>query len=167
MSLGRRETFIPTTMAEWEAYPSTKLNAMVKLLLWHLEEDNRAPLRVSEDPQTHELTNELEPVPEWVPQIRPAHSSPDRIIVFVAFPSNNYLVTAVLDLFGIQYIEVNGNKGTPARAVALETFKRSVRNGPRVLLLSGVGATGLNITEANITIALVSIPLTVSFKCMG
>ena len=41
----------------------------------------------------------------------------------------------------------------------MDKFRHSDRDGPRVLLLSNVGMAGINLPEANILIALVSVSL--------
>ncbi len=79
---------MPSSLEEWEANKSTKLDALVKMLLHHLEEDNRAPLVLDEH-------NNLVPDPTFVPTPRGPNSPPDRIVVYVAFPSNNPLIKAV------------------------------------------------------------------------
>ncbi len=53
-------------------------------------------------------------------------------------------------------MEINGKKSMTARNTDLIAFKKAGREGPRVLILSNVGLTGLNIAEANILIILVS-----------
>ncbi len=62
----------------------------------------------------------------------------------------------MLGFYGIECYEINGAKSMTARNTDLLAFKRAGREGPRVLLLSNVGITGLNIAEANILIILVS-----------
>ncbi|KAI1787253.1 P-loop containing nucleoside triphosphate hydrolase protein [Ganoderma leucocontextum] len=158
----------PKDMADWEATTSMKLQNLVDILLHHLSEDN-APLlrRASQD------SNELDADPEWEMQERDDDIDyPNRIIVYVAFPSNNPLITKaiytffcryhylhslisqVLGLHGIKYIEVNGSKQLSVRSKDIEKFRSSDRDGPRVCLLSNVGTMGLNLPQANILVAL-------------
>jgi SNF2 family DNA or RNA helicase len=61
----------------------------------------------------------------------------------------------VLKIHGISSIEVNGMISPTQRSQAIEKFKNSDRNGVRVLILSQVGMTGLNLPVANILIMVV------------
>ncbi|KAM5530103.1 hypothetical protein V8D89_016232 [Ganoderma adspersum] len=151
--------WVPRSLAEWEERPSTKLKNMVEIIKWHLAEDGRAPLRLkvvhNGDPGAD--LNELEIDPDYVTLVRPPGAAPDKIVIFVAFPSNNGLITGVLDLINAKYVEVNGNKAAQARQTDIDAFKQADRDGPRVCLLSGVGMAGLNLAEASIVIVLDSL----------
>lgn len=62
----------------------------------------------------------------------------------------------ILDLHGILAVELNGKTPMHRRKAVLENFRVSTReSGPRVLILSGVGAVGLNLACANIMIVMV------------
>lgn len=85
--------WVPEDLDEWNAMPSTKLQTLIEILKWHLEEDARPPLRVREDGTT---PNELEPTPDWFELVvRAPNSRCDLILVYVAFPSNNALICKV------------------------------------------------------------------------
>ena len=60
-----------------------------------------------------------------------------------------------LDENGIKFAEIHGSKSVTARMHALNTFKTDP--DVRVLLLSGVGTSGLNIAFANILVIVVRI----------
>lgn len=60
------------------------------------------------------------------------------------------------NLYNIKTLQVMGKTSAVARARIIDEFRASDRNGPRVLMLSSVGQTGLNLPCANIAIALVS-----------
>ncbi len=108
--LMKEPLWIPKDLQEWNDLPSTKLQALVTILQWHLEQDGRAMLRthgVVEEADQHAAPeasdteedlecNVLEPCPDWEnPTPRHPNSCPDRIVVYVAFPSNNALITKV------------------------------------------------------------------------
>ncbi|EJF55641.1 hypothetical protein DICSQDRAFT_73286 [Dichomitus squalens LYAD-421 SS1] len=141
--------WVPETLEEWEANKSSKLDIAVKLLLHHLGTDNRPPMKMDD-----KRTNSLVPNTTFVPTTPPSDAGPDRIVVYVAFPQNNNLIAQVLKLHGIECYAVNGLKSQGNRDKALGEFQQSERGGRRVLLLSNVGAVGLNIPGANILIVL-------------
>jgi len=62
--------------------------------------------------------------------------------------------TKVLKLHQLEVLEYNGGMTQQQRGKVLENFRSS--GGGRVLLLSNVGATGLNLDIANILVIIVS-----------
>jgi Helicase conserved C-terminal domain len=102
----------------------------------------------------------------------------DKLVVLSVFPSNNALIKCVrvplyihwrhsthkllqiLDLHGVRYVEINGYMSPAERSAAVKTFRDAGRNGPRVLILSQVGMTGLNLPFACILVMLVCGPVT-------
>ena len=162
----------PKDMEDWEANISTKLKNLIDILLHHLAKDNAPMLkRASSD------SNDLDEDPAWDLVEGDGYvinlKDPDRIIIYVAFPSNNHVITAVssvvliynylltlilqvLRLHGIRYIEINGTKRASVRSKDLDAFRNFERDGPRVCLLSNVGTVGHNLPQANILVALVS-----------
>jgi hypothetical protein len=67
----------PTTPEEWRLHPSRKLDALVEILSHHLETAGAPALEVGSD-------GELVPKPD--PE---TGGSPDKIVVYSAFPSSN------------------------------------------------------------------------------
>lgn len=55
-------------------------------------------------------------------------------------------------------LELHGDIAPADRVRIIQRFKASTRDGPRVLLMSGVGVLGLNIPYANILIKVVRDP---------
>jgi superfamily II DNA/RNA helicase len=53
-------------------------------------------------------------------------------------------------------VSIHGKINHPQRVKILEDFKKGGRDDARVLLISNVGSTGLNIAFANILIIVVS-----------
>ncbi|RDB30571.1 DNA repair and recombination protein RAD54 [Hypsizygus marmoreus] len=160
-----RQWHDPQTQAEWKTDPSRKIDALVEILRHHLKEDGAPPLKVDENnniiPEEPVPPVPEEPVPPAPDQpvppapeapVPPASNPPrDKIVVYSYWPSSNSVLLQVLKLYGItDIVECNGNMSPAARNKALEQFNDP--NGPRVLLLSSVGMTGLNLQIANIMI---------------
>lgn len=76
----------PANLDEWDTMKSKKLDVLVKLVKHHLGDDNRHPFKVDND-ELVENKDELPPHPE--------KSAPDKIVVYSAFPSNNFLILKV------------------------------------------------------------------------
>lgn len=62
----------------------------------------------------------------------------------------------VLELNHILTLQIHGKLSISARTDIIAQFKSSRRNGPRVLIISNVGLTGLNLPCTNILIIVVS-----------
>src|SRR5436190_12834038 len=65
------------TIAQWHEDPSRKLDALIHILQYHLHTDGRPPLQVVDDT--------LVPSDGCTVQ----EGSPDKIIIYSAFPSSN------------------------------------------------------------------------------
>lgn len=61
-----------------------------------------------------------------------------------------------MKVYGVKVVEFNGSMSDKARADALAEFKSEADGTRRVLLLSSVGSTGLNLDFANVLIIVVS-----------
>ncbi|OSX55777.1 hypothetical protein POSPLADRAFT_1108332, partial [Postia placenta MAD-698-R-SB12] len=161
----------PTSREEWEAIATAKISALITILKYHLEQDARPPLvsvpvedpprpqspssdTSSDEPAAYEErpANNLAPDPDAQPDPRDAHSKPDKIVVYVAFPSCFDPLLKILQMYGIEYETLTGTMSGRRRAEALHKFMQSDAKGVRVLILSNVGAVGFNIACANILI---------------
>ena len=86
---------LPKTVPEWQAVSSTKMNALIEICQYHMKSPDRPPLRIVEtvDPEmgktVKDLSNRLEPNPDHQPDARVDKQSPDKIIVFSAYPFHN------------------------------------------------------------------------------
>ncbi|KAG1786495.1 P-loop containing nucleoside triphosphate hydrolase protein, partial [Suillus variegatus] len=120
-------------------HKSVKLDVLGQLVSYHLMEDDRPPLEMDEDGRV------LAPNPGFqTPASVSDKKDPDRIVVYSAFPSSNQAILDILDLHGILAVELNGKTPMHRRKAVLENFRVSTReSGPRVLILSGVGADTL------------------------
>ncbi|KAG2045712.1 hypothetical protein BDR06DRAFT_1015378 [Suillus hirtellus] len=142
----------PASLEAWDKGPhkSVKLDVLGQLVSYHLMEDDRPPLEMDEKGRV------LVPNPGFqTPASVSDKKDPDRIVVYSAFPSSNQAILDILDLHGILAVELNGKTPMHRRKAVLESFRVSTReSGPRVLILSGVGAVGLNLACANIMIVM-------------
>ena len=75
-------------MEEWLENKSSKLQAMVDIVKWHLEEDNRPPLMLDSEEQ-------LVPDLDYTMPATPPNAGPDRIVIYAAFPMNHPMIRAV------------------------------------------------------------------------
>ncbi|KAH7919437.1 hypothetical protein BV22DRAFT_1023013 [Leucogyrophana mollusca] len=125
---------------------TAKLDALVRILQYHLEADGRQPLKV------HINGRNVTPDPDHPPQAVPAipadpeqqpdnaPAPPDKIVVYSVFPSSNKIICDIFKLFGIQYLELNGQTPMAKRQDVINQFRDADRDGPRVLILSGIGS---------------------------
>ncbi|KAG1894055.1 P-loop containing nucleoside triphosphate hydrolase protein [Suillus fuscotomentosus] len=136
----------PSTLEEWKKDPSRKLDILAQVLCWHLEYDGRLPLCVLNDALVVSSAD-----PEAAAGV--TDSMPcDKMLVYCAFPSSYTQVLKVLELNHISTLQIHGKLSASARTDIIAQFKSSRRDGPRVLIISNVGLTGLNLPCANILI---------------
>ncbi|KZP14422.1 hypothetical protein FIBSPDRAFT_684637, partial [Athelia psychrophila] len=142
-----KDWICPKTMEEWMRHPSAKLCATGRIASHHLATDNAQPLHcVSE--------RELIPNPDAKVTDRPHGLPRDRIVIYSAFPSSSEVITDVLRVYGVELLEFNGSMSEKAKAESLAEFKSEEDGTRRVMLLSSVGTTGLNLDFANVLIIL-------------
>ena len=149
------------TKEEYDKDPSMKLNSLLAICVHHLTKDNAFPVMV----YRKSLIENEAPYPspsdsQLAPAHQPAVAAPDKIVVYACFPSQSMYIQHALKLYKVKSLFYNGTQSMTERVESLEAFRRSDRDGPRVLILSGVGIYGLNIACANILIIVVS-PITV------
>ncbi|KAH7917293.1 hypothetical protein BV22DRAFT_1026655 [Leucogyrophana mollusca] len=111
------------------------LDALAHILQYHLAEDGRQPLKADAEGRG------VEPDPAYDTQ--PVTDLPDKIVVYSAFPASNEIICDIFKLFGIQYLELNGKTPMNRRQGIIKQFQAADRDGPRVLILSGVGSDTL------------------------
>lgn len=165
-SRNTKKWFNPETIAEWMAFPSGKLCVTVGIVVHHLANDNAQPLRITHD-------RDLEVNPDAAVAVRSEGLPKDRIVIYSAFPSSSNVIMdvsnsssyviytiltpqpQVLKLYGVEALEFNGSMTDKARSDSLAAFKDEKAGTPRVMLLSNVGTTGLNLDFANVLIIIV------------
>jgi SNF2 family DNA or RNA helicase len=140
----------PKSIDEWtNVMASTKLDTLAKIVVHHMTQDNLHPLKASDDGRTIAIDSSAELDDR-------KHIDCDRIVIFSAFPSSNAAIRDILTLYGIKSVEFNGKTPHAKRKKVLNEFRRSTSEaGARVLILSTVGAVGLNLACANIMIIVV------------
>ena len=159
VGMGKAPDMLWETKDGYEEDPSMKLSSLVSICLQHLKADNRLPLMVDPETRNGLIENGEEyPFPS-ISDLSPAHrsavSDPDKIVVYACFPSQSIYIQHVLNLYGVKSLFYNGTQTMAERAASLEAFRRSGRDGPRILILSGVGIYGLNVACANILVIVV------------
>jgi SNF2 family DNA or RNA helicase len=153
-----------------------KMDSVIQICDYHLAQNRAAPLlvrRLSDDElaaaeanagpndfdhQVRPLHDELvpNPDPEAIP-FDPEVDDPDKIVIYLAFPSQSPILREALEVHGIESALFTGLQTPGVREANLMEFRRSTRTeGPRVLIMSTVGVFGLNLACANIMIVLVS-----------
>ena len=163
-----------STEKRYSDNPSTKIDAIMVIILYHLDAPARPPLHVvgkEGEPNTlmpnaqYLAGGDDEANTDGVTDTVP--NTPDLIVLYLAFPKNNWIVKKAsaqrtqlvyaganskqaLEEENIEYAELTGSKTPQSRTAALARF----RDDPKcnVLILSGVGMVGLNIAFANILI---------------
>lgn len=80
---------MPTSRAEYEANPSTKLNILIKVIKHHMTTPNAPVLRIEEIGAGNTLV-----IDETV-VLAPTDGSPDKILVYCHFPSQNTFLVEV------------------------------------------------------------------------
>ncbi|KAK1233548.1 hypothetical protein PQX77_003294 [Marasmius sp. AFHP31] len=131
------------TLEEWEPVKSTKIDTCVRIIQHYLSHDN------IDDPF---MTSDIRyPDP---PRVETGQNPPQKrkILVYAGFPSRWSILRDILDIYGISYVYIDGSQTLEKRNQMIERFKDP--DGPRVMIFSSVGTTGLNLTIANVVILL-------------
>ncbi|KAJ7574206.1 P-loop containing nucleoside triphosphate hydrolase protein, partial [Mycena floridula] len=166
----------PKTLAEWRENPSRKIDVLAEVILYHLARDNRYPLQPFDgDMQEYNydiksnsllprqtLSNIVDDVNPENPEkackvydesVPTSETAPDKVVVYCAFPSSYSKIIQALGCLGIpatQIAQLDGKMPVKRRSEIIMQFNTA--KGPRVLLLSNVGVTGLNLQVARIMI---------------
>lgn len=131
------------------------------------------PLKPSEeaDDEDEEVPTTMMEVPALLPEYRVADAlvpdeafplserregqAPDKIIIYLGWPSLYAAWVALLKAHNIKHVEMNGSMTAKKKDAVLQQFKDADVDGPRVLIMSKVGLFGHNISCANILILVV------------
>lgn len=163
---------------EYVDAPSTKLDAMLRILSHHLVQPGRPPLRL-QTPEELEKADAairamgVEPLETDVNKlvVDTAVTPPDgvvvlpreKIIVFIAFPKNIAAVECALESREIKYLAYNGNVEPTLRARKLREFQES--KDVNVMVVSHVALAGLNLWFARVLVIVVSMRVALSSTC--
>ena len=147
---------------------STKLNALLVIIVYHQSKRGAGPLKNDPNPPDHDL-NRLIPDPDAKPpegtKAIPDPDMPvDKIVVFFQFTETLWIVRNMLNENNIKFLEYNGTLSSTVRAKRLEEFRTS--KDANVLLCTKVGTTGLNIPFARVGVVVVSCMLHASLHLL-
>ncbi|KAF9472811.1 hypothetical protein BDN70DRAFT_818118 [Pholiota conissans] len=134
-----------TSLEEWAKIKSTKLDMAARLCRYFLSRDN-LPL-----PTFANGTIIFPSIPSASKGEKLVKNC--KIVVFTEFPSMITLFTNVFNLYGVKVLAVNGKMPFDKRASVIKKFRESSTH--RVLALSSVGTTGINLSFCRIVIFLV------------
>ncbi|KAH8986189.1 P-loop containing nucleoside triphosphate hydrolase protein, partial [Lactarius hatsudake] len=146
-----------SVMKNYEAYlkdPLCKLDMLVEIVQHHLELDGALGKIPSRQLPGSQPPSPSSPAPQNEHQNPQSHGPgmPDKIIIYSFFATSFPLIELVLNNNGIKTLSINGKNKQSEQVSTLKKFKESAHDGPRVLIISNVGTTGLNIAFANILI---------------
>jgi hypothetical protein len=81
---------VPADLLQYLENPSTKINVLIILLKHHMQQPGAIPLLAYDVPNSQgESISELRETPELVPATAPpANGTPDKIVVYLAFPEH-------------------------------------------------------------------------------
>ncbi|KDQ05768.1 hypothetical protein BOTBODRAFT_122291 [Botryobasidium botryosum FD-172 SS1] len=141
---------VPSTLEEYRANPSSKLDVLVFLLRHHLQRDDNGPVHFDEDGK---ITDDGKAPPLARGQVAAQET---KILL-----TRDVSLSQVLALHGIGVCSIDGKTPQAERTKILQAFnalEAHVVDGLpcRVLVVSQVGSTGLNIARANIVMLFVS-----------
>ncbi|KAF8951749.1 P-loop containing nucleoside triphosphate hydrolase protein, partial [Flammula alnicola] len=132
------------SLDQWELVKSTKLDTAARLCSYFLKRDNLA-LPTFADGTVH-----YPPIPQLLEGETVTQDC--KIVVFTEFPSMSSLLLNIFQLYGIKVLAVNGSMSYEKRASVIKKFREDPTY--RVLALSSVGTTGINLAFCRIIIFL-------------
>ncbi|KIM35969.1 hypothetical protein M413DRAFT_32020, partial [Hebeloma cylindrosporum] len=139
----RREFPIFHSLAEYHERPASKLNTLIDLVDYVLHDDNLP--NIESDAETGDF--KIPAAPEL-----PAGTTPSqerKIIIFSAFAMTAQTLSSALTVNGVKNLVMTGNHNMKTRDQIVTDF---FKTDARVLILTDVGSTGLNLTCASIVI---------------
>ncbi|TDL13439.1 P-loop containing nucleoside triphosphate hydrolase protein, partial [Rickenella mellea] len=132
---------VVTTLEQWEGNKSTKIESTVGMCKHILSRDDAPEIKFS-----NEGVITYPPLPE-IPEGKKTPGKTDQILIYCEFAALIPCIVSVLKLHGIDALYIDGNMSSDKRHDTVNKF-RSGRHG-RVLIMSPVGTTGLNLSCAN------------------
>ncbi|PCH42729.1 hypothetical protein WOLCODRAFT_152763 [Wolfiporia cocos MD-104 SS10] len=139
--------FPPQILGPGAMNPSSKIDSLITLLKNHLVHNNTQPMKFNENLQQLVIDE------DYILDECVASLHPNKIIVYCTFPLNIPMIAPFLQEHNIKYLQVvSQGMSIKQQSVNLKWFHKSGVDSPRMLLLSGIGMVGLNITNANILI---------------
>ncbi|KAL7283875.1 hypothetical protein ACG7TL_001145 [Trametes sanguinea] len=128
-------------------YPSTKIDALLELISYHKGKSCQPPATINDGQVIHSG----ESIDDWSNWPAVPDAPIDKIIVYLAFPSQNWIIRKALLENGFAFEEIHGRATPSQRVASLKAFQTGSK---QVLLMSNVGTVGLNIAFANIVVVM-------------
>jgi SNF2 family DNA or RNA helicase len=162
--------FCPSTLAEYNANPSTKLDALIAIVSHHSTQPGLKPFEPEEatlykDKSSGtvspvEIVRSVGRIPDEDPNM-----PREKIIIYSAWPFLKKLLTSVLALHDFPVATIDGTTTPEKRSKIIHDFQQNgahkstdgSNRESHILLLSAVAGTGINLPRATIVIFLVSV----------
>ncbi|EUC56996.1 SNF2 family amino-terminal protein, partial [Rhizoctonia solani AG-3 Rhs1AP] len=131
--------------SSYEADLSAKIDRVLRICRHHLGTENtHAP------PLYWNVDGEEIPGPPLDEAAQPDNAKKRKIVIYCHLSNSWNLLDQVLKLYDIRTTKINGKMSLNKRNAAIKDFNSE--DGPDVMLLSDVGATGLNLQRGSIMI---------------
>ncbi|KJA20680.1 hypothetical protein HYPSUDRAFT_203649 [Hypholoma sublateritium FD-334 SS-4] len=131
------------SLEEWEPVKSTKLDTAARLCQYFLQRDGLAV------PTFGDGRVDFPALPSVDEE---AATNDDKVVVFTEFPSMIGLFINIFKLYGMKVLSINGSMSFDRRTEVLKKFR--TQSEYRVLALSSVGTTGINLAFCSLIIFL-------------
>ncbi|KAJ8085323.1 hypothetical protein PM082_004119 [Marasmius tenuissimus] len=131
-----------SSLSEWEPIKSTKMDVAARVAVHYLSHDD------IDDVFDCEGVVQYPSMPSVPAGERPLRTR--KILIYVAWTSLMPIFLDVLRLFKLQFLFIDGQTTLEKRAEVIRQFLDP--HGPRIFVFSSVGATGLNLTIADVVI---------------
>ncbi|KAG7439049.1 uncharacterized protein BT62DRAFT_924955, partial [Guyanagaster necrorhizus] len=146
LSKSGKKKFPPfESLEEWEKYPGAKLEATLRLCRHYLSDDNVSP------PYIEDGHLVFPDPPAMVTGDKKKRIQQIKILIFHEFPMMDELIMSAFIMNGIKILSLNGSMRLMACQQVVEKFLHP-DSDVRVLLLSQVGSSGLNLMRASVVI---------------
>ncbi|KAG7441287.1 uncharacterized protein BT62DRAFT_1011878 [Guyanagaster necrorhizus] len=146
LSKSGKKKFPPfKSLEEWEKYPGAKLEVTLRLCKHYLSDDNASPPYIKDghlifpDPPAMATGNKKK------------RTQQIKILIFHEFPMMDELIMSAFIMNGIKILSLNGSMRLMACQQVVEKFLHP-DSDVRVLLLSQIGSSGLNLMRASVII---------------
>ncbi|KAF9523073.1 P-loop containing nucleoside triphosphate hydrolase protein, partial [Crepidotus variabilis] len=134
------------TLKGWRKRKSTKIDSCARICKYLTSSDRAGTPRVEEGAIV------FPPVPPLAPGL--AEKKTNKILIYQEFPSLGPLLRNILSLYKVDHLWIDGDTDYDKRAAIVKQFFNSAE--VMVLIVSSIGAVGLNLSCVNFIIFLVS-----------
>ncbi|KAF8500014.1 P-loop containing nucleoside triphosphate hydrolase protein [Hysterangium stoloniferum] len=126
------------TLGDWEPVKSTKMDVCAKICKHYLSDDNIPDVEFNKG------------IPIFPRLEVPSQIMNRRILIYSESPIITRLLHNVLELYGIKSLSIDGKDDFDLRDVTVDEFHKP--DNPRILIISSIGGTGLNLTICDVII---------------